>query len=78
VTRIILSAGLAVFACWGQSFEVASIKPAPDERTVPPSDGQGGPTLNAALHQLGLRLEQKKASVDILFIDHVEKVPTEN
>jgi uncharacterized protein (TIGR03435 family) len=28
--------------------------------------------------QLGLKLEQKKAPVDLLVIDRVEKVPTEN
>jgi uncharacterized protein (TIGR03435 family) len=38
-----------------------------------------GPSLFTALEtQLGLKLEQKKVSVDILLIDHVERVPTEN
>lgn len=37
------------------------------------------PTVFAALReQLGLRLEQKKAPLDMLVIDHVEKTPTEN
>jgi len=44
-----------------------------------PSDGEAGPTLIGALQeQLGLRLEQKKGLVDIVVIDHMEKVPTEN
>lgn len=39
----------------------------------------GGPTLFAALQdQLGLRLEAKKVSVDLLVVDHLEKTPTEN
>jgi uncharacterized protein (TIGR03435 family) len=39
----------------------------------------GGPTLMSALQdQLGLRLEAKKAPVDFLVVDHVEKLPTEN
>ena len=38
-----------------------------------------GPTIFAALQQqLGLKLESKKGTVDILVIDHIEKAPTEN
>jgi uncharacterized protein (TIGR03435 family) len=43
------------------------------------SDPDAGPTLEAALQsQLGLKLEQKKGPVDIVVVDHAEKVPTEN
>jgi uncharacterized protein (TIGR03435 family) len=43
----------------------------------PPEDS--GPTIYAAIQdQLGLRLEQKKGQIDLLVIDHAEKVPTEN
>jgi uncharacterized protein (TIGR03435 family) len=39
----------------------------------------GGPTIFTALQdQLGLKLEQRKGPVDLLVIDHLEKVPTEN
>lgn len=38
-----------------------------------------GPTIfNALQEQLGLKLQSKKASVEALVIDHIEKVPTEN
>jgi uncharacterized protein (TIGR03435 family) len=38
-----------------------------------------GPTIYTALQeQLGLKLESKKGSVDIIVIDHLEKTPTEN
>jgi uncharacterized protein (TIGR03435 family) len=38
-----------------------------------------GPTIFAALQQqLGLKLESKKGTVDILVVDHIEKAPTEN
>jgi uncharacterized protein (TIGR03435 family) len=42
-------------------------------------DAQSGPNLFSALQeQLGLKLEQRKAPVDLLVIDHLEKVPIEN
>jgi uncharacterized protein (TIGR03435 family) len=38
-----------------------------------------GPTLFEAIQsQLGLKLESKKGPVDIVVVDHAEKVPTEN
>jgi uncharacterized protein (TIGR03435 family) len=56
-------------------------------RGAPPSHGgEGavnpedlGPSLITALQeQLGLRLEAKKGTVELLVIDRVEKRPTEN
>jgi uncharacterized protein (TIGR03435 family) len=53
---------------------------------LPAGDGAGnapaedlGPSLMTALQeQLGLKLEPKKATIEVLAIDHVEKTPTEN
>jgi uncharacterized protein (TIGR03435 family) len=43
------------------------------------SEPDAGPTLEAAVQsQLGLKLEQKKGPVDIVVVDHAEKVPSEN
>lgn len=44
-----------------------------------PSDDERPPTIFAALQeQLGLKLDARKGSVDMLVIDHLEKAPTEN
>jgi uncharacterized protein (TIGR03435 family) len=38
-----------------------------------------GPTIFTALQEkLGFKLEQRKGPVDLLVIDRLEKVPTEN
>lgn len=43
------------------------------------NDPDSRPDLFAAIQsQLGLRLEAKKAQVDVLVVDHAEKIPTEN
>ena len=41
--------------------------------------GEPGPPLSSALReQLGLRLETRKGPVDVLVVDHMERVPTAN
>jgi uncharacterized protein (TIGR03435 family) len=46
---------------------------------INPSGPDSPPPILAALQeQLGLKVETRKAPVEILFIDHVEKIPTEN
>ena len=46
---------------------------------LPDDTGPTGPTLIRAVQdQLGLKLNSKKGLGDIVVIDHVEKVPTEN
>jgi uncharacterized protein (TIGR03435 family) len=43
------------------------------------ADSPSGPTLLAALQeQLGLKLETRKAPIEILVVDHAERVPSEN
>jgi uncharacterized protein (TIGR03435 family) len=43
------------------------------------AESSDNPSIFVALQeQLGLRLEAKKSPVEILVIDHIEKVPTEN
>lgn len=44
-----------------------------------PDVGPGGPSIQQALRdQLGLKLELKKGPVEMLIVDHVDRVPTEN
>jgi uncharacterized protein (TIGR03435 family) len=42
------------------------------------TDAEVQPTIFAAVQGLGLKLEQKKGQVDVIVVDHAEKVPTEN
>ena len=42
------------------------------------SDTPSAPNIFAAVQTLGLKLEAKKGMVDVLVVDHMEKVPTEN
>jgi uncharacterized protein (TIGR03435 family) len=46
---------------------------------LPEGEMDTAPTLFVALQQqLGLRLEAKKAKLDLLVVDHAHRVPTEN
>jgi uncharacterized protein (TIGR03435 family) len=40
--------------------------------------GGGGTSLTDAVESMGLKLESRKATVDQLIVDHLEKTPTEN
>jgi len=42
------------------------------------SDPGGAPSIYQSVKQLGLDLEERKAPVEQLIVDHVEKTPTEN
>jgi uncharacterized protein (TIGR03435 family) len=51
---------------------------APEGSPVP-QDGASAPTLFTAVQeQLGLKLESRKGPLDVLVVDHAEKVPAEN
>jgi uncharacterized protein (TIGR03435 family) len=53
--------------------------PAGPEGVPNVQDPDGGPDIYGALEkQLGLKLVKSKAIFDVLVIDHVERIPTEN
>ena len=45
---------------------------------APDPGGGGGASLTDAVQSMGLKLESRKAMVDQLIVDHIEKTPTEN
>jgi uncharacterized protein (TIGR03435 family) len=46
---------------------------------LPTAELEAGPTLlDAVQDQLGLKLESAIGPVDVLVVDHVEKLPSEN
>jgi uncharacterized protein (TIGR03435 family) len=63
------------------TFEYAGLPQAGGSHPPPLPDGETdtAPNLFDALQaQLGLKLEEKKAKLDVLVIDHVDRLPTEN
>lgn len=52
--------------------------PGAGERHPAPEIAEGASIFSALQEQLGLRLEKRKGPVEILVIDHVERVPTDN
>jgi uncharacterized protein (TIGR03435 family) len=53
--------------------------PGPVSTPLDNQSGDAGPTIFTAVQeQLGLKLEAKKAPLDLLVIDHIERTPTEN
>ena len=70
-------------------FEVGLEWARDSSRPVPPlgdaagvleqADSRSGPTIFAAVQeQLGLKLESRKGPLDVLVVDHAEKIPSEN
>jgi len=45
---------------------------------APPSSAPGTSAVFTAIQQYGLKLEPRKAPIEMLVIDHVEKTPTDN
>ena len=67
---------------WTRDLDAATVA-TPSSESRSPLAGISGtdsePTLFDALQsQLGLRLERKKGRIEMLVIDHIEKVPTQN
>ena len=52
------------------------LRPGRREADAPSEDAPG--LVDAVQLQLGLKLESKKEPIDILVIDHIDKVPTGN
>jgi uncharacterized protein (TIGR03435 family) len=52
--------------------------PPPDAGAAPASSDPAPTLLLAVQDQLGLKLDAKKLPVDIVIVDHIEKIPTEN
>jgi uncharacterized protein (TIGR03435 family) len=50
----------------------------PGNTGVASDPGGGGTSLTDAVQSMGLKLESRKATVDQLVVDHIEKTPTEN
>ncbi len=44
----------------------------------PPPEATGPNIFRAVQEQLGLKLEPKKGTAEVLVIDHIEKTPTDN
>ena len=50
----------------------------PGNAGVASDPGEAGTSLADAVQSMGLKLESRKATVDQLIVDHIEKAPTEN
>lgn len=74
VDRTGLTAGFNINLQWARD-ELQS-NPSGNDGTS--GDSVHGPTIFTALHEIGLKLASGKAPVEILVVDHAEKVPTEN
>jgi len=60
------------------SYEV-SLEWQPEDGPASTAEGAAGPSIFSAIQeQLGLRLEPQKGPVEILVIDHAEKIPSAN
>jgi len=74
-------------AIWAQDMEpfmapkFAAIKggrPPSSDGPAPASDPTGGSTIFKNMEKLGLKLERTKLPMEVLVVDHLEKIPTEN
>jgi len=52
--------------------------PGADPGKGPADVGDPSGSIFSSIQQLGLKLESRKAPLEFLIVDHVEKTPTEN
>ena len=69
-----LSGGFHIELDWTQD----DMRSNPKENDGAAVDSLPGPTIYTALHEVGLKLESRKAPVEILVVDRGEKAPVEN
>ena len=71
---------IAMARAAGANIPVGAPGGAGEKGNVPaaPDPGGGGTSLTDAVQSMGLKLESRKATVDQLIVDHIEKTPTEN
>ncbi len=70
--------GLKGFYSFTLNYTPEAAPSAPSPETPIPESAVGPSLFTAVQEQLGLKLEARKAPVEILVVDHAEKVPTEN
>ena len=59
--------------------DLSGLPPPPDAAATPPPTSDLGTDLPSALEkQLGLKLTRRRAKLDVIVVDHVERNPTEN
>jgi len=51
---------------------------APSSRPADAASTPSGSSVFSSVQQMGLKLEARKAPVETIIIDHLEKTPTEN
>jgi len=69
---------LAMARAQGIDIPGAGGRPSSPANGVASDPGGGGVSLSEAVQSMGLKLESRKAMVDQLIVDHVEKTPTDN
>jgi uncharacterized protein (TIGR03435 family) len=73
---LVASAAFGQTASTGPTFEIASFEAGGGD-PVEAADPSGA-SIFASVQKLGLRLERRKAPVEHIVVEHLEKVPTEN
>ena len=62
----------------GQADEADSVADAANQVQTDSASDPSGNVVAASVEKLGLKLEARKAPVETIVVDHLEKTPTEN